>query len=71
MNIAFTDDDLGLTTDESDFDQYDFYYNLEELQEPLKMDNDTIFYMHLPTSQRWSYFLCDAPAQCDEEMFTA
>jgi hypothetical protein len=32
---SFTDEDLGLTTDESNFDQYDFYYNLEhqELQE--------------------------------------
>ena len=38
----FTDEDLGLTTDESDFDQYDFYYNLEELHEPPKMDDDTI-----------------------------
>ncbi len=36
------DEDLVLTTDESDFDQYDFYYNLEELQEPLKTDDDTI-----------------------------
>jgi hypothetical protein len=32
---SFTDDDLGLTTDESNFDQYSFYYNLEELQKPL------------------------------------
>jgi hypothetical protein len=30
-DYCFTDEDLGLTTDESDFDQYDFYYNLEEL----------------------------------------
>jgi hypothetical protein len=39
---SFTDEDLGLTTDESNFDHYDFYYNLEELQEPPKMDNDII-----------------------------
>jgi hypothetical protein len=31
---SFTDEDLGLSTDEPDFDQYDFYYNLEDLQEP-------------------------------------
>jgi hypothetical protein len=37
---SFTDEDLGLTTDESNFDHYDFYYNLEELQEPPK----SIFY---------------------------
>jgi hypothetical protein len=28
------DEDHGLTTDKFDFDQYDFYDNLEELQEP-------------------------------------
>jgi hypothetical protein len=53
----FTDEDLGLTTDESDFDQYDFYYNLEELHEPPKMDDDTISNMQLPASQKWSNFL--------------
>jgi hypothetical protein len=67
---SFMDEDLGLTTDEPNFDQYDFYYNLEELQEPPKMDDDTFSYMQSPTSQKWSYFLHDAPAQCDEEMFT-
>jgi hypothetical protein len=46
------DEDLGLTIDESDFDQYDFYYNLEELQEPPKMDDDTLSCMQSPTSQR-------------------
>jgi hypothetical protein len=39
-------------------------------QQPPKTNDDTISYMPLPTSQRWSYFLHDAPAQCDEEMFT-
>ncbi len=38
---SFIDEDLGLSTNESDFDQYDFYYNLEELQAPPKMDDDT------------------------------
>jgi hypothetical protein len=28
-------------------------------------------YMQLPTSQRWSCFLCNAPAQWDDKMFTA
>ena len=35
------------------------------------MDDDTISNMQSPTSQKWSYFLWDAPAQCDEEMSTA
>jgi hypothetical protein len=68
------DEYLDLTTDESNFDQHDFYYNLEELQEPADpsvMDNDSISDMQSPTSQKWSSFLCNAPAQCDEEMFTA
>jgi hypothetical protein len=39
---SLSDEDLGLSTDEPDFDQYDFYYNLEELQEPPKMDNATM-----------------------------
>jgi hypothetical protein len=39
---SFIDEDLGLSSDESDFDQYDFYYNLEELQEPPKMDDDRL-----------------------------
>jgi hypothetical protein len=30
---SFTDEDLGLTTDKSNFDHYDFYYKLEESQE--------------------------------------
>jgi hypothetical protein len=29
---SFMDEDFGLTTDKSNFDQYDFYYTLEELQ---------------------------------------
>jgi hypothetical protein len=33
---SFTDDNLGLSINKSDFDQYDFYYNLEELQAPPK-----------------------------------
>jgi hypothetical protein len=72
--FSFMDEDLGLTTDESDFDQYDFYYDLEELQEPADpcmTDNDFISAMQLPISQRWSYFLNNAPAQHDDEMFTA
>jgi hypothetical protein len=46
------DEDLGLTTDESDFDQYNFYYDLEELQEPADPSmtgNDSISAMQLPT----------------------
>jgi hypothetical protein len=34
------------------------------------MDDDSISDMQSPTSQRWSYFLGNAPAQRDEEMFT-
>jgi hypothetical protein len=49
---SFIDEDLGLTTDKSNFDQYDFYCNLEELQEPPKTDNDTISNMQLPTSPK-------------------
>ncbi len=52
----------------TDFDQYDFYYNLEDLQEPPKTDDDIISNMQLPTSQRWSYYLWDTPVQCDKEM---
>jgi hypothetical protein len=68
---SFMDEDLGLTTDKSNFDHYDFNYNLEELQEPPKTDNDTISNMQSPTLQKWSYFLQDAPVQYDEEMFAA
>jgi hypothetical protein len=68
------EEDLGLITDESDFDQYNSYYDLEELQEPADpsmMHDDSISDLQSPTSQRWGYFLCNAPAQCDDEMFTA
>jgi hypothetical protein len=65
---SFTDKDLGLSMDEPNFDQYDFNYNLKDLQEPPKMDNDVISNMQLPTLQKWSYYLRDAPVQCDEEM---
>ncbi len=65
---SFTDEDLGLSTNEPNFDQYDFYYNLEELQEPSKMDDATISKMQSPTSQKWSCYLRDTPVQCDEEM---
>jgi hypothetical protein len=51
------DEDHGLTTDESDFDQYDFYYTLEELQEPSKKDDDISCNMQSQTLQEWSYFL--------------
>jgi hypothetical protein len=54
---SFTDEDLGLSTDKPNFDHYDFYYNLEELQEPPKMEDDTISNTQLPTSQKWSYYL--------------
>jgi hypothetical protein len=67
---SFTDGDLGLSTDESDFEMYDFYYNLEELQGPSKMDDDTISNLQSPTSQKWSFFLQDSPTQCDEDMST-
>jgi hypothetical protein len=53
------DEDLGLTTDESDFDQYDFYYYLEELQEPadpFMTDIDFISAMQLPISQGGATF---------------
>jgi hypothetical protein len=59
---SFMDEDLGLTTDKSNFDHYDFYNNLEELQEPPKTDNDTISNMQSPTLQKWSYFLQDTEA---------
>jgi hypothetical protein len=65
---SFTDEDLGLSTDEPNFDQYDFYYNLEDLQEPPKTDDDTISNMQSPTWQKWSNYLRDAPVQCDEDM---
>jgi hypothetical protein len=71
---SFMDEGLGLTTDKSNFYQYDFYYDLEELQEPADpsmMDDDSISDMQLPTLQRWSYFLCNSPSQRDDEMFTA
>jgi hypothetical protein len=45
---SFKDEDLGLAADESDFDQYDFYYNLEALQKPPKIDDDTISNMQSP-----------------------
>jgi hypothetical protein len=44
-------EDLGLSTDESNFDTYDFYYNEEELNTPPKMDYDTISNLQLPTLQ--------------------
>jgi hypothetical protein len=34
------------------------------------MDDEVISNMQLPTSQKWSYYLWDAPVQCDEEMTT-
>jgi hypothetical protein len=68
---SFTNEDLGLSTNESDFDMYDFYYNVEELKTPPKMDDDTISNLQSPTSQRWSSFLLIGPNQCDEDMSTA
>jgi hypothetical protein len=58
---SFMNEDLGPTADESDFDHYDFYYNLEELHEPPIIDDDTISNMQLPTSQQQSYYLQDTP----------
>jgi hypothetical protein len=54
-DYCFTDEDLCLTTDESNFDEYKFDNDLEELKnpaDPSMMDNDSISDMHLPTSQR-------------------
>jgi hypothetical protein len=68
---SFTNEDLGLSTDESNFDMYDFYYNLEELQAPPNMDDDTISNLQSCTWQKWSFFLQDTPTQCDEGMSTA
>jgi hypothetical protein len=65
---SFTDKDLGLSTNEPDFDQYSFYYNSEDLQEPPKMDDVTISHMQSLTWQKWSYYLQDTPFQLDEEM---
>ena len=66
---SFTNEDLGLSTNESDFDMYDFYYNVEELKTPPKMDDDTISNLQSPTtSQKWSFFLQDSPTQCDVGM---
>jgi hypothetical protein len=54
---SFTNEDLGLSTNKSDFDTYDFYYN-EELNTPPKMDNDTtISNLQSPTLPRWGSFL--------------
>jgi hypothetical protein len=36
-NSVFHPTNVGLSTNEPNFDQYDFYYNLEELQKPPKM----------------------------------
>jgi hypothetical protein len=33
---SFTDENLGLSTNVPDFDQDNFYYNLEDLQDPLR-----------------------------------
>jgi hypothetical protein len=47
------DEDLGLNTDKSDFDQYNFYYDQEELQKPADpsmMDDDSISDIQSPTS---------------------
>jgi hypothetical protein len=33
-------------------------------------DDDSISDMQSPTSERWSYFWCNSPAQCHEEMFS-
>jgi hypothetical protein len=65
------DEDLGLSTDESIFDQYDLYYDQEELEKPADlsmMDDDFISDTQSPTTQRWSYFLDNPPAQHDDEM---
>jgi hypothetical protein len=40
---SFTDENLGLSTNVPDFDQDNFYYNLEDLQDPPKTDDDAIF----------------------------
>jgi hypothetical protein len=68
---SFTGGDLGLSTSKPNFEMYDFYYNLEELQEPFKMDDDTISNLQSPASQKWSFFLQDSPTQGDEDMSTA
>jgi hypothetical protein len=60
-----------LSTDESDFDMYDFYYNEEELNTPPKMDDDTISNLQLPTLQRWDSFLWDGPTKCEVDMSIA
>jgi hypothetical protein len=54
---SFINEDLGLSTEESVFDMYDFYYNEEELNMPPKMDYDTISNLQSPTLQRWDSFL--------------
>jgi hypothetical protein len=55
-----------------EFDQYNFYYDQEELQrlaDPSMTDGDFISNIQSPTSQRWScYFLCSPPALRDDEM---
>jgi hypothetical protein len=67
-------ENLGLTTDVPKFDQYNFYYAQEELQQPADpsmMDSDFISNIQLPTSQRWTYFLHSPPALYDDEMSIA
>jgi hypothetical protein len=67
-------EDLGLSTDVPKFDQYNFYYDQEELQKPAdpSMTNgDFISNIQLPTLQRCSYFLHSSPTLRDDEMSIA
>jgi hypothetical protein len=54
---CFMNKGLGVSTNESEFDTYDFNYNEEELNTPPTMDCDTITNLQSPTSQRWDSFL--------------
>jgi hypothetical protein len=54
-----------------EFDDYNFYYDPQESQKHAgtsMVDGDFISNIQLPTSQRWSYFLCSSPALCDDDM---
>jgi hypothetical protein len=69
-NNALQNKDLGLTIHKSEFDQYNLFYVLEAFQRPADPSmtvDDSVSDMWLPTSQRWSYFLCNVLAQCNKQ----
>jgi hypothetical protein len=57
---SFLNENLGISTNASNFDTYDFYYNEEELSTPPKMDYDIIFNLQSP----------DDATKCEVDMST-